>query len=76
MIVFSQLQSLVEVGLQLLLESVHLILLLGNEFGLGSNDLLLSLVHVFLSFISLQLLALDLHLVGLLIAVEIMSMKM
>lgn len=66
----SDLQPLVEVGLQLLLESVHFVLLLGNEFGLGSNDFLLPLVHVFFTLNSFHLLALDLHLVGLLIAIE------
>lgn len=67
---FPDLQSLVEVGLQLLLESIHFVLLLGYKFCLGSDDFLLSIVHVFFTLCSLQLLALDLHFMGLLIAIK------
>ena len=64
MFIFSQLQSLVEVSLELLLESIHLILLLLDEFGLRGDDFLMSLLHVLLSFLNLKLLAHHLHLMG------------
>jgi hypothetical protein len=60
----SKLQSLVQVGLELLLEGVHLVLLLLNELGLGSNDLLLSFLHVLLSFLNLKFGCLLLNLMG------------
>lgn len=63
----SHLQSLVQVGLELLLECVHLILLFGDQFSLGSDDLLLSFMHVLFTFQLLHLLALHLHFVGLLV---------
>lgn len=58
----SQLQSFVQVSLELLLEGIHLILLLLNEFGLRSDDLLLSFLHVLLSFLDFELLCLLLNL--------------
>ena len=62
--IFSQLQPLIEIALQLLLERIHLILLFLNEFGLSCDDLLVSLLHVFLSFSDLEVLAHHLHLMG------------
>lgn len=62
---FSQLESLVEVGLEFLLQSIHLVLLLLNQLSLSSDDLLLSLLHVLLSFLDLKLLSLLLDLVSL-----------
>ena len=64
----SQLESLVQVCLELLLKRVHLVLLSLNELGFGGNDLLVSLLHVFLTFLSLELLAPDLNLVSFLIS--------
>ena len=66
----SELKSLVQVSLQLLLESIHLILLLLDELGLGSNDLLGAFLHVLLSFFVLEFLAPYLNLMGLLIPVS------
>lgn len=63
----SKLEALVQVGLELLLESVHLVLLLLDELGLGSDDLLVSVLHVLLAFLLLELLASNLDLVSLLI---------
>ena len=40
MLSLSELESLVEIGLKLLLKSIHLILLLLNQLGLVSNDFL------------------------------------
>ena len=65
MLIFSQLQSLIQVALQLLLKSVHLILLLLDEFGFGGNDLLVSLLHVLFSLSDFQILAHHLNLMGL-----------
>ena len=48
-----QLESLVQVGLQFLLEGVHFVLLLLNKLGLRGNNFLLSLFHVFLTLFSL-----------------------
>jgi len=58
----SQLQSLVQVGLKFLLQSIHLILLLLNELGFSSNDFLVSFLHVLLSLLDLKFLGLLLHL--------------
>ena len=44
---FSELQSFIEVALELLFERVHLVLLLLDELGLSSDDLLMSFLHVF-----------------------------
>ena len=63
----SQLEALVEIGLELLFERVHLVLLLLNEFSLLSDDLLMSLLHVLLALVSLKLLASNLNLMSLLI---------
>lgn len=60
----SELKSLVEVGFELLLESVHLVLLLLDQFGLGSDDLLCSLLHVLLSFVVFEILRLHLDLMS------------
>jgi hypothetical protein len=59
----SQLQALVEVGLELLLECIHFVLLLLDELGLGSDDFLVTLLHVLLSLIDLEVLAFALDLV-------------
>ena len=72
----SQLETLVQVGLELLFERVHLVLLFLNEFSLLSDNLLMSLLHVLLALLSLKLLAPDLDLMGLLIPiVETMSVR-
>ena len=63
----TKLQSLVQVGLEFLLESVHLIIVLLDKFSLGSNDLFVAILQVSLPFLSLELLASNLDLVGLLI---------
>ena len=63
----TELQSLVQIGLELLLESVHLVLLLLDQLGLGSDDLLVSFLEVSLPLLSLELLASNLDLVGLLV---------
>ena len=57
MLVLSKLQPLVEVSLQLLLKSIHLVLLFLNKFGLGGNDLLMPILHVFFSLSDFKLLA-------------------
>lgn len=62
-----ELKSLVQVGLKLLLECVHLVLLLLDELGLGSNDLLGAFLHVLLPLFGLQFLAPYLNLMCLLI---------
>lgn len=64
-LVFSQLQPLIKVSLQFLLERIHFILLLLNKLGLGSNDLLVSLLHVLLPLFKLKLLTHHLDLMGL-----------
>lgn len=63
----TQLQSFIEVSFQFLLKSVHLVLLLLDEFGLGSDDLLMSLLHVLFSLCSLKLLTFLLNIMGFLI---------
>lgn len=63
----SELQSLVEVGLELLLQSVHLVLLLLDKLSLSSDDLFVAILHVSLTLLSLQFLAADLNLVSLLV---------
>ena len=67
----SQLQSFVQVGLELLLESIHLILLLLDELGLSSDDFLLCFLHVLLSFLDLKFLSLLLDLMSLGISTQI-----
>ena len=52
----TQLQSFIEFFFQFFLESVHLVLLLLDELGLGSDDLLMSLLHVLFSLNRFQLL--------------------
>jgi hypothetical protein len=59
----SQLQALVKVGLELLLERIHFVLLLLDELGLGSDDFLVTLLHVLLPLIDLEVLAFALDLV-------------
>ena len=71
MLGFSELQPLVEVGLELLFESIHFILLLLDQFGFGSNNLLLSFLHVLFSFFSLQFLTSNLNLVRVLISMNL-----
>lgn len=56
MFIFSKLQSLVEVAFELLLESIHFILLLLDELGLGGDYLLVPLLHIFFSFLDLKFL--------------------
>ena len=63
----SQLQSLVQVGLELFLEGVHLVLLLPDELGLMRNNLLGPLLHILLPLLCLQLLTSNLNLMCLLI---------
>ena len=63
--VFSELQSLIEVSFELLLESIHLVLLPLDEFGLGGNNFLVSFLHVLLSFSDFELLTHHLDLMGL-----------
>ena len=63
----SQLEALVKVGFKLLFERVHLVLLSLDEFSLGSDDFLMSFLHVLLALFSLKLLASDLNLMSLLI---------
>jgi len=65
---FSQLKSLIKIGLKLLLERIHFILLLLNELGLSGNNFLRSFLHVLLSFLGLELLASNLDLMSLLIS--------
>jgi hypothetical protein len=66
---FSELKSLVEIGLKLLLQSIHFILLLLNQFGFSCNDLLRSFLHVLFSLFCLELLASNLDLMSLLISI-------
>ena len=61
---FSDLQSSIQIALELLFQGVHFILLLLNEFGLGGDDFLMSFSHVFFSFLNFQLLANDLNLMS------------
>ena len=58
----TELQSLIEVALKLLFKGIHLVLLLLNQLGLGGNDLFVSLLHVFFSFLYFELLACSLDL--------------
>lgn len=58
----TELQSLIEVTLKLLFEGIHLVLLLLNQLGLGGNDLFVSQLHVFFSFLYFELLASSLDL--------------
>lgn len=51
----SQLQSLIQVGFQLFLQGIHLILLLLNQLGLSGDDLLGSLLHVLFPLFGLHL---------------------
>ena len=60
----SQLQTLVQVGLQFFLQGVHLVLLLLDQFGLGSDDLLVALLHVLLPLSDFKFLGLLLYLMG------------
>ena len=65
MFVLSELQPLIEIAFQLFLECIHLILLLLDQLGFGSNDFLMSFLHILLSFSDLKLLAYHLNLMGL-----------
>jgi len=64
---FPQLKSLVKICLKLLFKGIHLILLLLDQFWLSSNDLLMSLIHVFVSLFSLHLPTSDLDFMSFLI---------
>jgi len=64
---FPKLQPLIQVCFEFLLEGIHLILLLLNKLRLMSNNLLTSLLHVFLSLLCLKFLASDLNLMCFLI---------
>lgn len=64
---FSELQSFIEVALELLFERVHLVLLLLDELGLCSDDLLMSLLHVLFPLLAFQVLAFNLGFMRLLI---------
>ena len=65
----TQLQSLVQISLKLFLESIHFILLFLDQLSFSSDDLLWSLLHVFFTLFSLQVLASDLDLMRLLIPI-------
>lgn len=62
MLGLTELQSLIEVALKLLFKSIHLVLLLLNQLGLGGDDLFVSQLHVFFSFFYFELLACSLDL--------------
>lgn len=64
---FSELQSFIEVALELLFERVHLILLLLDELGLCGDDLLMSFLHVLFPLLAFQVLALNLGFMRILI---------
>jgi hypothetical protein len=63
-----QLKSLVQISLQLLLQSIHLICLFLHQLSFTREDLLLSIPHVLLSLLLLLLLTnyLDLMRLGIL----------
>ena len=63
----SQLEAFVQVGLELLLKRVHLVLLLLNQSCFGGNDLLVAIQHICFPLVRLHFLALNLDLVRLLI---------
>ena len=63
----SELQSFIEVALKLLFERVHLILLLLDELGLCSDDLLMSILHVLFPLLAFQVLAFNLGFMRILI---------
>ena len=63
----SQLETFVQVGLELLLKRVHLVLLLLNQSCFGGDDLLVATQHICFPLVCLHFLALDLDLVRLLI---------
>lgn len=71
MLGLSKLEALIQVSLQFLFKCIHFILLFLNEFGLGSNNFLRSLLHVLLSFFGLELLASNLDLMSILISTRI-----
>ncbi len=62
--IFSLLESLIHVSFNLLSECIHLILLFLNKFSFSSDDFLVSLLKIFLSFIFFHLLCLNLHLMS------------
>ncbi len=62
-----QLEALVHPGLQLLFESVHLVILLLHEFCLRGEDLLVSRLQIVRSLLFLQLVGPHLDLVGVLV---------
>lgn len=62
-----ELESLIQIGLQLLLQSIHLILLLLDKLCLRGDDLLGTLLHVLFTLFRFQFLASYLDFVGLLI---------
>ena len=49
---FSELQTFIKVSLELLLEGVHFILLLLDKLGFSSDDFLVSILHIFFSFLT------------------------
>lgn len=73
---FSQLQSFIKISLQFFLKSIHLVLLLLDEFGLSSNDFLMSLLHVLFSLLGFKLLALLLDVMGLLILLLLSKIRL
>ena len=66
----SELKPLIQVGLELLLERIHLVLLPLDELGLGGNDLLVAALHIRLALNGLQFLAGHLDLMCLLIPTQ------
>lgn len=62
---FTELQSLIEVTLKLLFKGIHLVLLLLNQLGLGGDDLFVSQLHIFFSFLYFEILACSLDLMSL-----------
>ena len=70
MLGLTELQSLIEVALKLLFKSIHLVLLLLNQLGLGGDDLFVSQLHVFFSFFYFELLACSLDLMCLSIPIK------
>lgn len=63
----TQFQLLVHPALKLLAQRVHFILLFLHQFRFSCQNLLMSLIHVLLSLLLLDLIGFLLHLMGLLV---------
>lgn len=63
----TQFQLLVHPALEFLAQRVHFILLFLHQFRFSCQNLLMSLVHIFLSFLLLDLIGFLLHLMSLLV---------